>query len=371
MPEQNDDFSITPARTAEGSVDATIIIPTYQAEATLPRAMDSALDQTMRNIEVIVADDASTDSSRRLIADRLRREPRLRVLANRRNCGKSATMNRAARFARGRWVAVLDADDWYHRDRMAALVAAGERAHADLVADNQLMYDAAAETIVGTAWPPAGVDWELNFDDYLLGSDVYDAFSFGMLKPLVRAEFLRATNLSYNESTRYGEDFFYLLDFFLRGGKTAICDAPYYFYTQPFGTVSQEWSHATRRRYDFQQAYHINENYVGEVGPRLTPQQSQQLKTRSRRLAALEGFFRVREALAGREWHRLLRRLLRHPVALDCAVRRLLGRYVRRSTTPVAVRVAQDCRQRAAERSARRRRAAGKQRARRETHASG
>src|ERR1700730_17043224 len=97
------DFSITPARSSGKAVVVTIIIPAYQAEATLSRALQSALGQTMREVEVIVADDGSTDSSWRLIADRLPGEPRLGALRNKRNRGKSAVMNCAASFARGRW----------------------------------------------------------------------------------------------------------------------------------------------------------------------------------------------------------------------------------------------------------------------------
>src|SRR5258708_6183204 len=82
-----------PARGSDESVRATIIIPTYQSAATLARAIQSAVDQTMRDIEIIVADDGSTDSTWPMIEDWLDREPRLRALRNERNCGKSAMMN--------------------------------------------------------------------------------------------------------------------------------------------------------------------------------------------------------------------------------------------------------------------------------------
>ena len=332
------DFSITPADPSEGPVGVTVIVPAYQAEATLPRAVQSALDQTMREIEIIVADDGSTDSTWRLIADWLPREKRLRGLRNTRNRGKSATMNCAISLARGRWLAVLDADDWYQPDRLAALVALGETAKADLVADNQFIYDAVAATVVGPAWPIGGVDWELTFDDYLRGADVYDAFNLGMLKPLVRTDFVRSTGLAYDESASINEDFFYLLGFFLLGGKAAICDTPRYFYTQPFGTISHQWADPARRRYDFRIGSDINRRYLRDHAGMLMPRHSRYLKTRGRRLDSLESYFRAKELFDRREWRGLLGRLIRHPSLLDCAARRLLGRYFTRS--PAAARVA-------------------------------
>src|SRR5882672_10692361 len=146
-------------------VGATIIIPTYQSEATLARAIRSALGQTMRDIEVIVADDGSTDCSWRLIAEWPGQDRRLRAFRTERNLGKSAVMNCATYAARGRWLAVLDADDWYHRERLASLVAIGESRDVAAVADNQFLYDALADAVVGPAWPIGNAAWQLTFDD--------------------------------------------------------------------------------------------------------------------------------------------------------------------------------------------------------------
>src|SRR3982751_6325389 len=82
-----------PAPGSEDSCRATIVIPTYQAAATLDRAISSAADQTMRDIEIIVADDGSTDATAQLVHDWLDREPRLRLLRREGNGGKSAMMN--------------------------------------------------------------------------------------------------------------------------------------------------------------------------------------------------------------------------------------------------------------------------------------
>src|SRR6185312_3324065 len=59
-------------------------------------------------------------------------------------------------------------------------------------------------------------------------------------KPVLRTDFMRRTGLGYEEKARHGQDFFHLLDFFLRGGKAAVADRAYYYYTQPFGAVSRQ-----------------------------------------------------------------------------------------------------------------------------------
>lgn len=83
----------------------TIIIPTYNRPHLLPRAVESALGQTLDEIEVIVVDDASTEPVQ------LPEHPKLRVIRLENNQGISAVRNIGAKAARSRWITFLDDDD--------------------------------------------------------------------------------------------------------------------------------------------------------------------------------------------------------------------------------------------------------------------
>ncbi len=325
---------------ANRPVVATIVIPTYRAAATLNRALLSALSQTMTDIEVIVVDDASTDASWDLALEAMRHEPRLHGIRNKRNCGKPVGMNRAIALARGRWLAVLDADDWYRPERLEMLIALGESTHVDLVADNQLFYDAGASRVVGSAWPEATGAWPLSFDDFLAGSDAYESFNLGMLKPVIRTDFLRRTGLGYQERARHGQDFFHLLEFFLQGGKAVVSDRALYHYTLPFGAVSRRWSHAERRRYDFQTACDINRQYLVAAHATLTSAQAAQLKRRNDKLTSLEMFFQARERFGQGDATGAAARILRRPATLAYAWRRLRRRWAPQSASRPIERIA-------------------------------
>lgn len=343
---EEDDFWISPARCHHEAINVTIIIPSYQAATTLHRAIDSVQKQTIHEIEIIVVDDGSTDSSWHIVSDLLRTEPRLRAMRNKGNRGKSVALNRAVPFAQGRWLAILDADDWYHPERLATLAAQAEKLGADMIADNQFLFDAAAETVVGPAWSMGQTIWKLTFDSYLRGSDAYDNFNLGMLKPIIRTEFVRATGLSYDERARYSEDFIYLLQFFLLNGKAVVSDTPHYFYTQPFGTVSHRSSNAARKRYNFQMAYDINQTYLSKNAGSLTPFQSSNLRARGRRLISLEGYFCTKELLEHGQWGKALIWTVQHPAMLGYAAHRLFNRCITRSTAAATERVARESRYR-------------------------
>jgi glycosyltransferase involved in cell wall biosynthesis len=88
------------------------IVPTYNRAYCVTRAIDSALGQSHREIEVIVLDDGSTDGTREMIAERYRGEPRVRYVRQE-NAGVSAARNAALRCAQGDYIALLDSDDWW------------------------------------------------------------------------------------------------------------------------------------------------------------------------------------------------------------------------------------------------------------------
>lgn len=337
------DFWISPDRCG-AAPRATVVIPCFCAEATLLRAVQSALTQTLRDIEVIVVDDMSSDGSWQLITSLLPRDRRIRALRNKQNGGKSVGMNRAIGVAHGRWIAVLDADDWYDQNRLSVLIAAAESRAVDMIADNQMFYDVGAQQLIGTAWPSAATDWPLTLDDFLAGSHAYETFNLGMLKPVVRTGFIRASGLTYEEKARHGQDFFYLLQFFMLGGRAAVSDSALYYYTQPFGTMSHRWSHHNRRRYDFQTAYNVNRSYLETAGRALSSAQLRQLEARTRRLRNLEHYYATKEMLADGHRFRAFKTAARHPQILSYAFHRLLIKCFGARMSSCVTKVAARCR---------------------------
>ncbi len=102
----------------------TIGITCYNARATIGRAIASALAQDWPSIEVLIADDASTDGSANVVAEIIASEPRARLIALDRNGGPAAARNAIIAQAAGAFIAFFDDDDESLPGRVAAQVAA-------------------------------------------------------------------------------------------------------------------------------------------------------------------------------------------------------------------------------------------------------
>ena len=101
----------------------SVVIPAFNAEATLEETLQSIAAQSYRNLEILIVDDGSTDGTAAIAADFCRSEPRARLLSKR-NGGVASARNLGLHEARGDWVAPVDADDLWHPAKIERQVAA-------------------------------------------------------------------------------------------------------------------------------------------------------------------------------------------------------------------------------------------------------
>jgi glycosyltransferase involved in cell wall biosynthesis len=121
----------------------SIVIPCWNAEATIADAIDSALAQTHPRCEVVVVDDGSTDGSAAIIAGYGTRI----VALHGPNRGGNAARNRGIAAARGDWIQLLDADDLLEPDCVAAKLAFVAETSRIPVADSRVIDPDGAECI--------------------------------------------------------------------------------------------------------------------------------------------------------------------------------------------------------------------------------
>lgn len=89
----------------------SVVIPVYNGNGFLTAAIDSILNQTYTNIEVIAIDDGSTDNSYEILKNLAQKDNRLRIYRNKKNLNISRTLNKGIKLAKGQYIARMDADD--------------------------------------------------------------------------------------------------------------------------------------------------------------------------------------------------------------------------------------------------------------------
>lgn len=206
----------------------TFLIPCFNGRSTIERAVRSALDSTVHDVEVIVVDDASTDGSvevARAIVD-----SRVRVLPQTVNRGPSSCRNLGIEAAEGEWLAILDADDWVAPERLERLLSIATSAGLEMVADNQWVVNEQGEKIRQrfSSSNRLGVPNDQGFTLLDLAT-VIEKTGVGILQPLIRRQLLLDSTVRYRPNFKYGEDYHLVFDLVRAGARFGFVDEPLYY----------------------------------------------------------------------------------------------------------------------------------------------
>lgn len=96
---------------SSSDIKVSIIIPVYNVEKYLRQCLDSLVNQTLKEIEIICIDDGSTDNSPIILEEYAKKDPRVRIFRQE-NQGSGIARNKAVEFAEGEYIGFMDSDDW-------------------------------------------------------------------------------------------------------------------------------------------------------------------------------------------------------------------------------------------------------------------
>ena len=212
----------------------SVLIPAYNAAGTIAEAVESALGQTVRPLEIVVIDDGSTDDIDRALAPYMREI----ALVRKENGGGASAFNAGLRAASGDFVAELDADDAYEPGRIEALGELGaQRPDLDILATD--VYLEVEGEVVGrfsTGTPFATDHQRVSIFDRCF-----------MLLPAIRRERLLEIG-GQDEGMRLAYDWDCYLRLILAGARAGLVDVPLYRYRLAATSLTGDRPAALRAR---------------------------------------------------------------------------------------------------------------------------
>lgn len=126
----------------------SVIIPIYGVEKYVCQCLDSVINQSYKNLEIIVVNDGTKDRSAEIAGEYAQKDRRIRVY-DYENGGLSVARNRGLKHAKGQYVSFVDSDDWLHPDFYKKLAEALETNNADIAKCSIIDTDTVTEKIIG------------------------------------------------------------------------------------------------------------------------------------------------------------------------------------------------------------------------------
>ncbi len=217
----------------------SIIIPLYNSEGFIGKCIQSLLNQTYTNCEIIVVDDASTDNSLKVVQDLAKQDARVKVFFGKKYSGVSAVRNFGLENASGEYVCFVDSDDYVSKYYLESLITSLQDTGADV-------------SCVGVARvnesQKKNLDKAFNTNDYKVSTfnkvEAMELLFTGrkirmnIWNKIFKKEFFTGENkIKYNEDIYHGEDVAFLYDVFSRVEKVSFVPMKYYAYTSRKGSL--------------------------------------------------------------------------------------------------------------------------------------
>ena len=212
------------------SPNISIIVPVYNVAQYLEQCLDSLVNQTLKNIEIIIVDDGSTDGSEKTCDLYAAKYPSIKVI-HQKNAGLSAARKTGMQYISGKYCGFVDSDDFVSPDYFEMLYNTAEKTEADLVQGGFTMYYSQQHQVVfdekrtNSAIIRANGDADKLHEVMLLSPSL-------IWRRIYRTTFIRQHKIDFDPSVRMAEDLHFSCQTLLTAKKIACVDNPGYFYRQ-------------------------------------------------------------------------------------------------------------------------------------------
>ncbi len=127
----------------------SVIIPVYNVEKYIRECLDSAINQTYKNLEVICIDDCGTDNSIKIVEEYAQKDKRIKVFRHDKNMGAGPARNTGIQNSNGEYIFFLDSDDYLNLDAVELMVKNQKETNADIVVSNTRVFTSDKDIAIG------------------------------------------------------------------------------------------------------------------------------------------------------------------------------------------------------------------------------
>lgn len=197
----------------------SVIVPAYNAEKTVKRCLESVLQQTYSDFEIIVINDGSSDNTESIVNEIAGKDTRVKYHYQQ-NQGVSQTRNNAIDLSSGEYVTFLDSDDWVEPEFMSKMVATAIKNDADFVYSNWL-----TETQTGISHSCVrGFDTNCNHATELLKHYILYRDGCAPWAKLYKRNIIVENKIKFNPLLPLAEDYVFILEYLSKSKSIAYDD---------------------------------------------------------------------------------------------------------------------------------------------------
>jgi len=218
----------------------SVIIPIYNAEKTLQWCLDSVLNQTYRNIEVICVNDGSTDATSNICEKYAIMDSRVKVI-HKKNGGVATARNEGMKYISGNYVTFIDQDDWLEKNAYEKMMRYAMEENADLVVCS---YSKDTESVIKSMRNKIKIHNPITDKNlmiqYAFERENYRGYAAFVWNKVFKTEIIRNQEILFDTALKRGDDVLFYSQFASAANKAIFVDDNLYHYMQREDSITHQ-----------------------------------------------------------------------------------------------------------------------------------
>jgi len=195
----------------------SVIVPIYNVEKYLERCLNSLINQTFKDIEIICVDDCSTDKSLQILKKIAQNDKRIKIIESKNNKGAAVTRNKGLDEIQGEYVSFVDADDYLNLDFYEKLYAKAKENDYDIVKCQRRKYELNGDISIGV------------ISNQIRKEGMY-AFTYEWQSAIYKTTIIKDNNIRFVPEIIKAQDIVFLNQIILKAKNIALINNTYYNY---------------------------------------------------------------------------------------------------------------------------------------------
>jgi len=229
----------------------SVIVPIYNVEKYLNRCIDSIINQTYRNLEIILVDDGSPDNCPKICDEYAKKDSRI-IVIHKKNTGVSETRNFGLKYANGDYITFVDSDDWIDSDMYSYMMNYALTSNCDIIKCGYRKCFSNGDKIdIETPFYDNSIIEDINEILYLYTDKKIHAEIVTML---IKKEFIK-NKIYFDKKIKLGEDLIFAIELFCGSNRILFLNKSFYNYFTNLNSVTQKKEYKMRNIEDLLDLY--------------------------------------------------------------------------------------------------------------------
>lgn len=214
----------------KSSINLSIVIPVYNSEKYLNKCLNSIVNQTLNEIEIICIDDCSTDNSLEILYDFAAKDERIKIISLNENHGQGFARNRGIDLANGEYLSFIDSDDWLELNTYEITYNQAKTDNLDLILFGLINFNNNTNEYFETSYYNMNfLNNEKNIFNYKSIMNKLFSIPVGPVNKIYRTNLIKENNIYFPENYSMFEDNPFFHDFFLSSERCSFISKKFYY----------------------------------------------------------------------------------------------------------------------------------------------